>query len=103
MVQCSWTGGSRSDTLKCSIRNCKNILNVFFTIIRSSNKNFSEILLKKFFVGITKNAKKRSMTGGIRQSSVHRRKKLIKKQPPPNEFGTQKEGNFGITINLPIS
>ncbi|XP_028148882.2 uncharacterized protein LOC126892395 isoform X2 [Diabrotica virgifera virgifera] len=81
MVQCSWTGGSRSNTEKCCIKNCKNILEVFFTIVQSSNKDFSKALLKKFIIGITRNAKKRSLTGGIRQSSIHRRKKsMVKKQ-----------------------
>ncbi|XP_050507296.1 uncharacterized protein LOC126884960 [Diabrotica virgifera virgifera] len=81
MVQCSWTGGSRSNTEKCCIKNCKNILEVFFTIVQSSNKDFSKALLKKFIIGIRRNAKKRSLTGGIRQSSIHRRKKsMVKKQ-----------------------
>ncbi|KAF5275716.1 hypothetical protein FQR65_LT16592 [Abscondita terminalis] len=79
MVNCSWTGASRTAGVeKCSIRDCKNILKLFFTIVRSSNKNFSEKLMKEFFSGVTRNAKKRSQTVGTRQSSVHRRVKKSK-------------------------
>lgn len=73
MPSCSWTGISRGENEKCSIQKCKNVLNVFFAIVKSVNEHFSIARLETFFKNITKNAKRRSENKGLRQSSTHHR------------------------------
>ncbi|XP_055547835.1 uncharacterized protein LOC129731683 [Wyeomyia smithii] len=78
MVLFSWTGTSRSEQPKYAIREFRNILSAFFTIVKSVNNNFSIKMMESFFKSITKNAKKRSEAKGLRMSTVHRRTKKPK-------------------------
>lgn len=93
LLFCSWSGGSKGETTKFSMKNCENILNIFFKIVHSVNITFSRKLLEDFFKKITRNSKKRSEAKGMRQSSIHRRTK--KKKPITGTF-------INMTINSMI-
>lgn len=75
MMKCSWSGASRSTTIKLAIKNCTNILDTFFAIVHSVNTTFSKQLLEHFFKQVARNSKKRSEAKGLRQPSIHRRAK----------------------------
>ncbi|XP_062552826.1 uncharacterized protein LOC134217971 [Armigeres subalbatus] len=79
MMKCSWSGASRTTAIKLAIKNCTNILDTFFAIVRSVNMTFSRQLLEHFFKQITRNAKKRNEAKGLRQPTIHRRAKRQKK------------------------
>ncbi|KXJ77924.1 hypothetical protein RP20_CCG006066 [Aedes albopictus] len=79
MMKCSWSGASRSSAIKLAIKNCSNILDTFFAIVRSVNMTFSRQLLEHFFKQVTRNAKKRSEAKGLRQPTIHRRAKRSNK------------------------
>nr|XP_029733265.1 uncharacterized protein LOC109404709 [Aedes albopictus] len=76
MISCSWSGGSRSDRPKYAIKNCQNIMSAFFKIIHAVNPTFSVGLMESFFKQILRNAKTRSQAKGMRQSTIHRRKRI---------------------------
>lgn len=73
LVLCSWSGASKGEKPKWSLKECENILNTFFKIVHSVNVSFSHKLLEDFFKKITRNSKKRCESKGMRQSSIHRR------------------------------
>lgn len=83
LLLCSWSGGSKGETPKFSMKDCERILNIFFKIVHSVNITFSRKLLEDFFKKITRNSKKRSEAKGMRQSSIHRR---IKKKGVAGTF-----------------
>ncbi|XP_021712829.1 uncharacterized protein LOC110681391 [Aedes aegypti] len=58
LINCSWSGGSKSNLPKFAMKDCKNILDVFFTIVHNVNPTFSVKLLEDFFKQILRNAKK---------------------------------------------
>ncbi|XP_065092432.1 uncharacterized protein LOC135713274 [Ochlerotatus camptorhynchus] len=92
LLLCSWSGGSKGETPKFSMKDCERILNIFFKIVHSVNITFSRKLLEDFFKKITRNSKKRSEAKGMRQSSIHRR---IKKK------GVADSGD--IVVQVPTS
>lgn len=96
MPSCSWTGLSRGENEKFSIQKCKNILNVFFAIVKSVNEHFSVAKMEAFFKTVCKNAKRRNENKGLRQSSSHHRGKhptvdLLK-------LSYVKKGNFNMLV-----
>lgn len=79
MLNCSWSGGSKSNVPKFAIKDCKNILDVFFRIVHNVNPTFSKKLLEDFFKQVLRNSKTRSQAKGLRQSTIHRRVKRMAK------------------------
>ncbi|XP_058825141.1 uncharacterized protein LOC131685443 isoform X2 [Topomyia yanbarensis] len=92
LIHCSWSGGSRSDIEKSAIKDCKNILALFYRIVRSTNEKFSFHLLENFFKSVVKNAKKRSEAKGLRVSTIHRRKKKSSKSAGSISLSTNAAG-----------
>ncbi|XP_055544302.1 uncharacterized protein LOC129729611 isoform X2 [Wyeomyia smithii] len=90
LVQCSWSGGSRSDIEKCAIKDCKNTLMMFYKIVRSTNKKFTLMLLEDFFKSVVRNAKRRSEAKGLRASTIHRR---MKKKSNPADRRSRSEAS----------
>lgn len=66
MLKCSWSGASRTSTIKLAIKNCTRILDTFFVIVHSVNTTFSKQLLEHFFKQVARNSKKRSEAKGLR-------------------------------------
>ncbi|XP_055523256.1 uncharacterized protein LOC129717397 [Wyeomyia smithii] len=75
MLNCSWSGGSKSNIPKFAMKDCKNILCVFFRIVHNVNPTFSKKLLENFFKQVLRNSKTRSQAKGLRQPTIHRRGK----------------------------
>ncbi|GAB0089524.1 hypothetical protein DMENIID0001_040860 [Sergentomyia squamirostris] len=76
MLDFSWAGGSRTGEKK-SLRDFKNIINVFHLIVQNIDKNFSENHLKHFFTNVIKNAKTRAVLGAHSRSSVPKSRKNL--------------------------
>lgn len=81
MTTCSWTGLSRSEEPKIGLKECTNILNVFFTIVKNVNEHFSVKAMEEFLKSVTRNAKKRSELKNIRQSAIKRRGRKLPNSP----------------------
>ncbi|XP_055527985.1 uncharacterized protein LOC129720528 [Wyeomyia smithii] len=75
MLNCSWSGGSKSNIPKFAMKDCKNISCVFFRIVHNGNPTFSKKLLEIFFKQVLRNSKTRSQAKGLRQPTIHRRGK----------------------------
>lgn len=69
LCQCSWSGGSKGEISKIPFKNYKNIRIFFFEIVNSWDSNFTDDDAEKFLKLTIRNASKRKLMKGLRQSS----------------------------------
>lgn len=89
LCQCSWTGSSRAETSKIPLKDYKNVLNLFFTMVHSWDSDYTIQRNETFFKMITKNAKQRLSMKNLRMSSkrqrINKNNKTIKRQKQNEE------------------
>lgn len=89
LCQCSWTGSSRAETSKIPLKDYKNVLNLFFTMVYSWDSDYTIQRNETFFKMITKNAKQRLSMKNLRMSSkrqrINKNNKTIKRQKQNEE------------------
>lgn len=74
LCQCSWSGGSKGEISKIPFKNYKNIRIFFFKMVNSWDSNFTDEDAEKFLKLVIRNASKRKLMKGLRQSSKRTRK-----------------------------
>lgn len=76
LCQCSWSGSSRSDGVKISLKCYKNIVSFFWEMIFSWDQTFTLQKNEQFFKSILKNANKRKNAKQERSSTARKRPKI---------------------------
>lgn len=71
LCQCSWTGSSRAETSKIPLKDYKNVLNLFFTMVHSWDSDYTIQRNETFFKMITKNAKQRLKPSNVEQKTMY--------------------------------
>lgn len=80
LCQCSWSGGSKGEISKVPFKNYKNIRIFFFEIVNSWDSKFTDDDAEKFLKLVIRNASKRKLMKGLRQSSKRIRKSRNRKE-----------------------
>lgn len=68
MTLCSWAGGARDGKEKIPFKMFKNILNLFFRVVRLSDDNFTLKNCEDFFKAVIRNSTKRNESSLSRSS-----------------------------------
>ncbi|XP_049703565.2 uncharacterized protein LOC110384383 [Helicoverpa armigera] len=76
LCQCSWSGSSRSDGVKISLKCYKNVVSFFWEMIFSWDQTFTLQKNELFFKSILKNANKRKNAKQERSSTARKRAKI---------------------------
>lgn len=78
LQQCSWAGGSRTDSSKICFKSRTNTLKFFFTIINKADENFTFTDTQKFFKIILRNSRQRVESQQERKSVTKSRQRNCK-------------------------
>lgn len=76
LLQCSWSGGSRTSEQKICFKSHTKIINFFFSIIHESDSSYTLLDCHKFFKNILKNSRQRNESKQERISRTKNRPKI---------------------------
>ena len=77
MTLCSWAGGARDKKEKIPFKMYKNVINLFFQVIRLSDNSFTLKDCEEFFKNVIRNSTRRSQSNMTRNSAIKRRPKEL--------------------------
>lgn len=90
LVLCSWAGGSRDKQEKIPFKFYKNIIHLFFEVVKLADNNFTLTDMEIFFKNVIRNSVKRNSSSNMRSSKT--------KQRPSNlSYKTKQSGEEGTT------
>ncbi|XP_013184632.1 uncharacterized protein LOC106130352 [Amyelois transitella] len=88
LCECSWSGSTRGDGVKISLKCYKKTLNFFFTMINQWDNEFTQEENDIFFKNILKNAKKRK---GVKYDRIPTKRQRSKKTSRNDERKTTED------------
>lgn len=76
LCQCSWAGGSKTESSKICLKSFTNIIDLFFSVIHESDPDFKKPDCEKFLKTILKNSRQRLASKQTRLSITRCRQKV---------------------------
>ncbi|VEN50473.1 unnamed protein product [Callosobruchus maculatus] len=73
MTLCSWAGGSRYQNEKVAFKSFKNVIKLFFEVIRLSDDSFTMKDAEEFLKNVIRNSTRRNESQMVRSSRIKRR------------------------------
>lgn len=109
LTKCSWSGSTRGEGTKVSLKMYKNFLNFFFELVYDCDKSYTISANEKFFKSILKNSTKRKLSKLQRSSTCrnsHKRQKRTEEEKTKDttdndKANEQKEDDVLNNNNLP--
>lgn len=89
LTQCSWSGGSRDDSIKVCFKHFKNVIHFFFSLIYATDQTYTVMECEEFLKRTLKNSMKRQAAKMLRASTSRRRRRRCDKSESDNDTPQQ--------------